>query len=70
MDPVLLNWVGVVPRSVRSLLGPLGVALHTQDFTIQRKAAVFICFYGEGPSTVLQQTHDRKWQFRENDTRR
>lgn len=41
-------------QSMRSLLGSLGVALHTQDPAVQWVAAVFICFYGEGPSTVLE----------------
>lgn len=40
-------------QSLRGPLGSLGVALHTQDLTIQRIAAIFIRFYGEGASTVL-----------------
>lgn len=40
-------------QSLRSLLGSLGVALHTQDLTIQWIAAIFIRFYGEWASTIL-----------------
>lgn len=40
-------------RSLRGPLGPLGVALHTQNFTIQGVAAVLVRFDGEGAGTVL-----------------
>lgn len=53
VNPVLLDLVHCFTQSLCSLLGSLGVALHTQDFTIQWVTAVFICFYGEGTSTVL-----------------
>lgn len=40
-------------KSLHGTLGSLGVALHTQDPTIQRIAAIFISFYGERASTIL-----------------
>lgn len=45
---------GVATGSLRRLIGSLGVALHTQDATIQRVAAVLIRFDGEGASAVLR----------------
>lgn len=60
MNPVLFDLVHsqsewcCFSRSVRSLLGSLGVALHTQDLAIQWIAAIFIRFYGERTSTILR----------------
>lgn len=39
--------------SLHGALGSLGVALHTQDLTIQGIAAIFISFNGKGPGTIL-----------------
>lgn len=46
-------------QSVLGLFGSLGVALHTQDFAIQRVAAIFIRLYGERASTILQSKFKR-----------
>lgn len=60
INPVLLDLVHswsewcCFSQSLRSLLGSLGVALHTQDPTIQWITAIFIRLYGERASTVLQ----------------
>lgn len=63
LNPVLFFFLGLVQsgselrclgRSVRSLLGSLGVALHTQDLAVQWVAAVLVRLYGERASAVLR----------------
>lgn len=46
-------------QSLGSLLGSLGVALHTEDPAIQWVASIFIRLYGQRASTVLQDKHGK-----------
>lgn len=65
INPVLLDLIHsytewrCTSQSLGSLLGSLGVALHTEDLAIQWVTSIFIRLYGQRASTVLQDKHGK-----------
>lgn len=47
------GFVAAYHKSLFGLLVTLGVALHAQDFAIQRVTAISVCLYGKGASAIL-----------------
>lgn len=65
INPVLLDLIHsytewcCISQSLGSLLGSLGVALHTEDSAIQWVTSIFIRLYGQRASAVLQDKHGK-----------